>query len=103
MESLTRIINLNSDSADEHTVYIGRPSKWGNPYRAGIDGTKGIPGINAIDGLTYYLHIAYANSEDGLTDFDVVESEDKLFIGTLVDLIENDSTTSFWGFGKCPL
>lgn len=40
MESLTRIINLNSDSADEHTVYIGRPSKWGNPYRAGIDGTK---------------------------------------------------------------
>ena len=21
-------------------VYIGRPSKWGNPYRIGIDGTR---------------------------------------------------------------
>ena len=40
MESVTRIINLNTDSADEQTVYIGRPSKWGNPYRVGIDGSK---------------------------------------------------------------
>ena len=23
-----------------HDVYIGRPSKWGNPFRSGIDGTK---------------------------------------------------------------
>jgi hypothetical protein len=57
----------------------------------GLDGTKGIPGVNAIDGLTYYLHIAYADSEDGVTGFDIVESEDKQFIGTLVDLVENDS------------
>ena len=57
----------------------------------GLDGTKGIPAINAIDGLTYYLHIAYANSEDGVVGFDIVESEDKQFIGTLVDLIEDDS------------
>jgi hypothetical protein len=21
-------------------VYVGRPSKWGNPYRIGIDGTR---------------------------------------------------------------
>ena len=57
----------------------------------GLDGTKGIPGVNSIDGLTYYLHIAYANSEDGVTDFDIVESEDKQFIGTFVDLVEADS------------
>lgn len=23
-----------------HDIYIGRPSKWGNPYKAGVDGTK---------------------------------------------------------------
>lgn len=24
----------------EYDVYIGRPSKWGNPFRIGIDGTR---------------------------------------------------------------
>lgn len=23
-----------------NAVYIGRPSKWGNPYKAGVDGTR---------------------------------------------------------------
>ena len=25
---------------EDHDVYIGRPSKWGNPYRVGVDGTR---------------------------------------------------------------
>lgn len=25
---------------DPHDVYIGRPSKWGNPFRIGVDGTR---------------------------------------------------------------
>lgn len=25
---------------DEYDVYIGRPSKWGNPYHIGPDGTR---------------------------------------------------------------
>ncbi len=24
----------------ENAVYVGRPSKWGNPYKIGIDGTR---------------------------------------------------------------
>jgi len=24
----------------KHDVYIGRPSRWGNPYHIGIDGTR---------------------------------------------------------------
>ena len=60
---------------------------------AGIDGTKGIPGINADDGLTYYLHIAYATAADGSQGFDIEESQDKTFIGTFVDLLEDDSLT----------
>jgi hypothetical protein len=23
-----------------YDVYVGRPSKWGNPFRAGLDGTR---------------------------------------------------------------
>lgn len=33
----TRVVNLYYD---EYDVYIGRPSKWGNPFRIGIDGTR---------------------------------------------------------------
>ena len=25
---------------DQHDVYIGRPSKWGNPFHIGRDGTR---------------------------------------------------------------
>ena len=40
MESITEVVNMNRVSADSETVYIGRPSKWGNPYKSGIDGTR---------------------------------------------------------------
>lgn len=26
--------------SDRHDVYIGRGTKWGNPYRIGLDGTR---------------------------------------------------------------
>lgn len=35
--SATRVVNLRNEPFD---VYIGRPSKWGNPYRIGKDGTR---------------------------------------------------------------
>lgn len=35
-----KILNKATDTLTENCVYIGRPSKWGNPYRSGIDGTK---------------------------------------------------------------
>ena len=34
---MTRVVNKYRDSYD---VYIGRGSKWGNPFRIGIDGTR---------------------------------------------------------------
>lgn len=33
----TRVVHCRSDRYD---VYIGRPSKWGNPYKIGADGTR---------------------------------------------------------------
>ena len=58
----------------------------------GEKGEKGIPGTNGNDGKTSYLHIAYANSADGKTGFDVSNSTGKLYIGQYVDFTEADST-----------
>jgi len=33
----TRVVNLRDELCD---VYIGRPSKWGNPFKVGRDGTR---------------------------------------------------------------
>ena len=33
----TLVVNKYKEDFD---VYIGRPSKWGNPYEIGIDGTR---------------------------------------------------------------
>ena len=35
--SRTRVVNLRREAYD---VYIGRPSKWGNPFRIGKDGSR---------------------------------------------------------------
>ena len=34
---MTKVVHCKHDQYD---VYIGRPSKWGNPYRIGVDGTR---------------------------------------------------------------
>lgn len=35
--SITRVVHCKKESYD---VYIGRPSKWGNPFIVGKDGTR---------------------------------------------------------------
>jgi hypothetical protein len=34
---MTRVVHLNKEKCD---IYIGRPSKWGNPFEIGIDGNR---------------------------------------------------------------
>lgn len=34
------VLNKKTDRGDDGTVYIGRPSKWGNPFAIGRDGTR---------------------------------------------------------------
>ena len=36
-EIRSRVVNINDYA---YSVYIGRPSKWGNPYKIGVDGTR---------------------------------------------------------------
>ena len=34
---MTEVVNINYEYCD---VFIGRPSKWGNPFKIGTDGTR---------------------------------------------------------------
>ncbi|MEW6663042.1 MAG: DUF4326 domain-containing protein [Bacillota bacterium] len=36
----TTVINKNREPIPNNAVYIGRPSKWGNPFIIGRDGTR---------------------------------------------------------------
>lgn len=58
----------------------------------GTDGAIGTPGKPGADGKTPYLHIAYANSADGKTGFDVSNSAGKFYIGQYTDFTQADST-----------
>lgn len=100
-----------SNSADGHTdfsvsdsdrEYIGmyvdfsesdsvNPDDYAWSKIKGADGSQGIPGQPGEDGRTPYLHIAYANSADGRTDFSVTDSENKSYIGQYTDYTSEDS------------
>lgn len=101
------VINPTAEQmSDEPNVYIGTRSNNSptaptdpNEYtwarlegKQGPKGDQGIPGDKGEDGKTSYLHIAYANSEDGKTDFSVKDSKDKSYIGQYTDTEEKDST-----------
>ena len=68
------------------------PKKYTWSKFEGSDGKDGIAGTNGIDGKTYYLHIAYANSADGKTGFSVSDGTNKLYIGQYTDTTKTDST-----------
>ena len=82
----TYVDYIEDDSTD--------PSKYTWARFKGIQGDQGIPGTNGTDGKTSYLHIAYANSADGKTGFDVSNSTNKLYIGQYTDFTPDDSTDS---------
>lgn len=58
----------------------------------GKKGDQGIPGTNGTNGKTSYLHIAYSNSANGKTGFDVSNSTGKMYIGQYTDFVQSDST-----------
>ncbi len=82
------------------TIYIGTcvttsttaPTSSSQYVWSKYVGSDGIPGTNGIDGKTTYLHIAYANSADGKTGFDVSNGNDKKYIGQYTDTTIGDST-----------
>ena len=57
----------------------------------GPKGPQGLPGKPGADGRTAYTHFAYANSQDGKTDFSTTDSNRK-YIGFYSDFTSGDST-----------
>mgnify|MGYP001557566370 CR=1 FL=1 len=72
----TYVDNTPNDSTDP-TKYTWQLVKGAQ----GLKGDQGIKGTDGANGKTSYLHIAYANSADGKTGFDVSNSSGKLYIG----------------------
>uniref|UniRef100_A0AAU7PFV9 ILEI/PANDER domain-containing protein n=1 Tax=Lactobacillus phage G2-Guo TaxID=3155564 RepID=A0AAU7PFV9_9VIRU len=68
------------------------PAKYTWSLIKGEQGDQGIPGTKGADGQTPYFHIAYANSSDGAINFDVSNSDGKLYIGQYTDYTQADST-----------
>ncbi|WP_074412932.1 phage tail spike protein [Streptococcus suis] len=62
-------------------------SKW-----QGKDGANGVAGAKGADGRTTYVHFAYANSANGQTNFSTSYFDGALYMGTLTDYIQADST-----------
>ena len=64
---MVRVKNINYDGFDEDTdIFIGRGSKWGNPYVIGKDGDRG---------LVIERYIAYFESNELIKD--IGELKDK--------------------------
>lgn len=47
------VVDFNTEKSD---IYVGRPSKWSNPFRIGIDGTRD-------EVLLMYENYLYAHSK----------------------------------------
>lgn len=62
-------------------------SKW-----QGKDGANGVAGAKGADGRTTYVHFAYANSSNGQTNFSTSYFDGALYMGTLTDYTQADST-----------
>lgn len=108
--SYTHIAYANSSDgktdfsvSDSNRKYIGmyvdfveqdsaNPDSYAWSLIKGADGAQGIPGKAGADGKTPYFHVAYANSADGKTGFDVVVSAGKQYIGQYTDYTPGDST-----------
>ncbi|MFT8412288.1 MAG: phage tail spike protein [Schleiferilactobacillus perolens] len=81
----------NYDSAvpsDDPNDYAGHWVKV-----KGDPGDTGQPGPTGLDGKTSYLHIAWADSADGKTNFSTNEGGERAYIGTYSDFTEADSTS----------
>ncbi|MBX0358915.1 phage tail spike protein [Halobacillus sp. Nhm2S1] len=75
------------------------PNKYNWTRTKGIKGDQGIPGPTGDDGLTSYLHIAYATNSSGTSGFSTTTSTNKTYIGQYTDFTpadSNDPTKYIW-------
>ncbi|AWR92337.1 phage tail protein [Lacticaseibacillus paracasei] len=80
--------------SDKTSVPSDDPVDYANRWELiqGEDGANGKPGPKGDDGISSYLHTAYANSIDGKTDFSVTDASGRSYFGQYVDEKQADST-----------
>ena len=88
-DSNRKYIGMYVDFAEQDST---SPDSYAWSLIKGADGAQGIPGKAGADGKTPYFHVAYANSADGKTGFDVIVSTGKQYIGQYTDYTPDDST-----------
>nr|DAF77488.1 MAG TPA: tail protein [Bacteriophage sp.] len=88
-DSSRKYIGMYVDFAEQDST---NPDSYAWSLIKGADGAQGVPGKAGSDGKTPYFHVAYANSADGKTGFDVVVSAGKQYIGQYTDYTPDDST-----------
>ena len=81
-DSNREYIGMYADFTEQDST---NPDDYAWTLVKGANGAQGIPGKAGADGKTPYFHIAYANSADGKTGFDVVASAGKQYIGQYTD------------------
>lgn len=81
-DSNREYIGMYADFTEQDST---NPNDYAWTLVKGANGAQGIPGKAGADGKTPYFHIAYANSADGKTGFDVVVSAGKQYIGQYTD------------------
>lgn len=91
-ETVGIYIGTYVDNTEADSISISKYTWQRLQGAQGPKGDQGIKGTDGTNGKTSYLHIAYANSADGKTGFDVSNSSGKLYIGQYTDFTPNDST-----------
>jgi hypothetical protein len=81
-------VDFTSEDSTDPTKYAWSLIKGAD----GADGKDGVPGKPGADGKTPYLHIAYADSSDGKTNFSLDTPGSRKYIGSYTDFIQTDST-----------
>lgn len=85
------------------TIPMAQPGQWlwtrvvvtfsdDSSYTQYSAAYQGEDGTDGADGLTYHLHIAYANDATGSTGFSTTDGSGKLYLGQCVDTSESDPT-----------
>ena len=91
-ETVGIYIGTYVDNAEADSTSVSKYTWQRLQGAQGPKGDQGIKGTDGTNGKTSYLHIAYANSADGKTGFDVSNSSGKLYIGQYTDFTQADST-----------
>ncbi len=61
---MPKVYNRRTDRIPDGAVYVGRPSKWGNPYRIGKNETRG----EVIQRYRRFLNLAVESGDLNLEE-----------------------------------